>query len=803
MKTNKNYLAILAISAALIVFFGSNALAAEQASSTELQDQEAFKAIIKIRTYVPDDVQGHLSLYSEGSGIIISEDGLVLSNHHVVTKENDFDSTYDDAVFQTCIPTDMNKEPECKFLGKLITVNKDQDLSLLQIEPISGMSTQTSFKYLELDTTNSSKVNDDIYVIGYPGIGGDTLTLTKGIISGKLDKYGKNWLKTDAVISFGSSGGAALNTEGKVVGITSAAHSDMIGSLGYIINSYSVISWVDENKDKPVRQEALNTRLIAITKKQEEIKTSNTFTHNEFSYSLTKPQDWTFDYSGELGMTVERKGDDDTGAVGFALSELPYLADFNSIETVLFRAQPDDDSQVSDISINGVKGKSIIGSSDYKKYYIFPYKNYYLLALYDYGKNDKDKVIVQDILNSLTIQPDSSYSEIKEYSNENPKFFIGANKDWAFLASREKSTPLSLGYKPDKRVDASIIINKASEYTKNLDNDGYLKYYLKNLDDTNKMAEIYDRVTTVTGSSAHYKLNKYLDDVIKLEMVVKKNSGNKDILVYIDLFIIKSGDKYIRIELDAYTKDKAAYLKAAGSFNAILQTLNLSGTKISAPEGSVTPTSIISSKTAAKTTAKTAASKTAKTAATAKTPAKKTVSMNERLKGRILIKVEDAGRAYYINPSNKKAYYLAPDNAMQIIKEQGIGIKNSDLEKIPVGDIELTGTDSDLDGLSDAFEAAIGTDKNNSDSDGDGYSDKTEIENGYSSKLKLKKFPNDKNLVNAQKGRILIQVEGKGEAWYLNPSDGKRYFLGRPADAYNVMKLLGLGISNSDYAKLQ
>ena len=49
-------------------------------------------------------------------------------------------------------------------------------------------------------------------------------------------------------------------------------------------------------------------------------------------------------------------------------------------------------------------------------------------------------------------------------------------------------------------------------------------------------------------------------------------------------------------------------------------------------------------------------------------------------------------------------------------------------------------------------------------------------------------------------GRILLQVESRGEAWYVNPKDQKRYYLGRPDDAYNVMRRLSLGISEKEFA---
>lgn len=52
------------------------------------------------------------------------------------------------------------------------------------------------------------------------------------------------------------------------------------------------------------------------------------------------------------------------------------------------------------------------------------------------------------------------------------------------------------------------------------------------------------------------------------------------------------------------------------------------------------------------------------------------------------------------------------------------------------------------------------------------------------------------------KGRILLQVESKGQAWYVNPTDGQKYYLGRPTDAFSVMRRFGLGINNKDFAAL-
>lgn len=58
---------------------------------------------------------------------------------------------------------------------------------------------------------------------------------------------------------------------------------------------------------------------------------------------------------------------------------------------------------------------------------------------------------------------------------------------------------------------------------------------------------------------------------------------------------------------------------------------------------------------------------------------------------------------------------------------------------------------------------------------------------------------NASSVAQATKGKILLQVQENGEAWYVYPVDLKRYYLGRPIDAFNVMKTLGLGISEQTY----
>ncbi len=127
-------------------------------------------------------------------------------------------------------------------------------------------------------------------------------------------------------------------------------------------------------------------------------------------------------------------------------------------------------------------------------------------------------------------------------------------------------------------------------------------------------------------------------------------------------------------------------------------------------------------------------------------------STADRLSGRILLQVEDNGEAWYIYPNDNKRYYLGrPMDAWNIMRALGLGITNADLARIP------TGSDS---------------------------------------------WDGDNGLINRLKGKILLQTEGNGEAWYVYPINGKRYYLGRPADAFQIMRNLGLGITNSDLATI-
>jgi hypothetical protein len=180
-------------------------------------------------------------------------------------------------------------------------------------------------------------------------------------------------------------------------------------------------------------------------------------------------------------------------------------------------------------------------------------------------------------------------------------------------------------------------------------------------------------------------------------------------------------------------------------------------------------------------------------------------NLANRLSGKIILQVESRGEAWYVNPNDLKRYYLGrPQDAFSVMSDLGIGITDNDLEKFPIGlNTKIyNGPDTDNDGLSDELEKIIKSDPLKTDTDNDGYNDKLEIINGYNP-IGLNKLPINGFFAKKNAGKIFLQVESRGEAWYINPGDNSRYFLGRPTDAYHIMRAFGLGITTVNLLKIE
>lgn len=175
---------------------------------------------------------------ASGSGIIISEDGYILTNNHVVDSSSE--STYYDISEATAIKVVLStsdKEYDAKIVGK----DSQTDLAVLKIEA-------ENLTAAEFANSDDVKVGEFAMAVGNPLDLGTTITC--GVVSAlnrevKDNQDGTNYvcIQTDAAINSGNSGGALVNSEGKVIGVnTLKVSSTGVEGIGFAIPINSTVS---------------------------------------------------------------------------------------------------------------------------------------------------------------------------------------------------------------------------------------------------------------------------------------------------------------------------------------------------------------------------------------------------------------------------------------------------------------------------------------------------------------------------------------------------------------------------------
>ncbi len=150
-----------------------------------------------------------------GSGVIISEDGYIVTNNHVIEGADEIDVKLND-----------NRE----FKGKLIGTDPNTDLALIKIEG-------DDFPTLPIGNSDALKVGEWVLAVGNPF--NLTSTVTAGIVSAKARSLGvynggiESFIQTDAAINQGNSGGALVNARGELVGINAVLSSPTGAYAGY------------------------------------------------------------------------------------------------------------------------------------------------------------------------------------------------------------------------------------------------------------------------------------------------------------------------------------------------------------------------------------------------------------------------------------------------------------------------------------------------------------------------------------------------------------------------------------------
>ena len=166
----------------------------------------------------------------------------------------------------------------------------------------------------------------------------------------------------------------------------------------------------------------------------------------------------------------------------------------------------------------------------------------------------------------------------------------------------------------------------------------------------------------------------------------------------------------------------------------------------------------------------------------------------------VLLVWDDKLNIFYVaNDKNNKhvdpslRHRVNEKRSLKFMRENAIGITGEELNKIPIGLDNMYGIDTDGDGITDDMEDVLGTKIDDVDSDQDGYEDYLEIQNNYPAIIaEGEKTTLDKDISDKYLNKVVLEVEKNGEAWYINPDDGKRYFLGAPDKAFLQLYYLGV-----------
>ncbi|MFH1822498.1 MAG: serine protease [Patescibacteria group bacterium] len=701
----KNYKIIL-IFLSIALFFAI----APKAKATNI-----YPSIVKIYTYAED--RGYnLDVIQSGSGVVISSDGVILTNYHVINIDDIFNEELPVA-FKICFTGDTTEKPDCAFSADLIAKDKDNDLALLKMRNL-GLTAQSSFDYIERAKKITYEDDDIVQVLGYPAIGGETITSTYGTILGTIKKYSFTWIKTNALISFGSSGGALLDLDGYLLGITSAKISD----IGYAIDIIDINDWIDSNINKEAQVSALQGKMSNFITTQYNLKNKNIFINTLPNVQITKPYTWQFSYENEDYLYLNNLENLEGGEVSVSWIKSDTDADVMLDVTVKGMLLTDNYFSAGDITLGGKTGKKLISHSNGEEiqYAILPSKNYFITVTYYYGKNNVDKGQVDSILDSIRITDENNnFVEQRVYEHDYPYFKISLPNSWSLLPNRDVGNPVDGQKRSVPEIGWGVYVRELTDTMQNMSKSEYFDY----IKDTELIrTDLEDRFNFKAVryyESLDYKINNDLTSEIFYKYRFKDEEDNDKIKMYAAGYRILDNDRVIVIEFSYLSEDEAKFEQYLKDFqNEVL--VNFKTNKSS---GSVSTESNNQS--------------------TVSLSAKNIINIGKRLIGRIILQVESNGEAWYLCPDTNKAHFLGrPADAFQVMRELGLGISEESYNSF----------------------------------------------NGYAPARLA--------------GKILLRVEANGEAYYVNPVDNKMHYLGRPDDAFQVMRILGLGVSNTDFNNL-
>lgn len=201
-----------------------------------------------VQIYAQFEERGDLRTNWTGSGTIISADGLILTNAHVAAplspglaalyNEPEFIFGEEPDALVVGIVESADLPPVETYYAEVVNADGVLDLAVIRItETVDGSpidANTLNLPFVTLGDSDTLNLGDEVQVYGFPSIGGETITFTRGDVAGFEieDQVGtRAWIKTDTTFSPGNSGGLGANIAGEIVGVPSFVFEAQGGSI--------------------------------------------------------------------------------------------------------------------------------------------------------------------------------------------------------------------------------------------------------------------------------------------------------------------------------------------------------------------------------------------------------------------------------------------------------------------------------------------------------------------------------------------------------------------------------------------
>ena len=655
-----------------------------------------------------------------GSGTIIDPKGIILTNRHVV------EGAYMNICFIGFIES-ISQEPNFGTSGnynlaevKYQTVSNDMDAAILYLDN----PTNKIYPYINIWDSNSDALQfgDKIEVIGFPSIGGSTITYTSGDFSGFGSvTYGtQNYIKATVFINHGNSGGAAYNSKGEFIGIPTFVIQD-ITNINYILSVNSIKDWLNTyfgdnyidiiEKQTPTIQNTptiqsditppdvsnliesgailgtgcnLEESIIDFNMYDSQYDTGDSLDRGSGGYSVGVPSEY---YHRNNCKNIEQYSsknnyEENSFSIKIRLSEntgMLYTYLGKNINTIPFKSNESKNVNISTLLTHWVSNDNntkswnapqiIYNSEELPNAGVY----YLILQVADENDNYSDRIIIE-----------YNYSPKEVNLNLTPNKYVI--------------------YSDDTKQDVLYIVEGKKYVDYIISDDKFFIEWADTIFDENYVYKVQLKEKDKDGIYAENTMGEKYDC----------RTGNYDI-EYCGQSVLKNNTSKKYTLFEHLKEDVIYYFFISSSNNSEENEINPFSIKYDSSYQPNNNNNQINNYD---------------------------YNLARRLKGNILLQVESSGEAYYVYPENSNRYYLGrPADAFSVMRELGLGATHQFINSYTI------------------------------------YPDHV-------------------------LGKILIDIEQNGEAYYIYPKDKKAYYLGRPADAFRIMRELGLGITNSDLSKI-